>query len=201
MLAAAWSPCRLQAQESHIGFSVKYDDASGKLDEDNTKLLCNKIQQVIARSNAGCVSASEVLFAIRPELTITQDDVVRTGMQDIHVYQAELTLYAVGCADNNVFHSTIVQLKGNGRSQHEAERQMLTRLNASDPRLTRFIHTSQERIEEFFVNNAPVFIAKADLLAKQEGPAAVAQAALAAAEPENFVTAMVCAALEELRLF
>lgn len=168
LLAAVQSlPAQVQEQESKIGFSVWKQTPPAELDENNTKLLYNKIEQVIARNSAGAVSASSVLFAIRPELIILQNDVVRNGVQDIHVYKAELTLYAIGCADDNVFASAVLSLNGNGRSQQEAIRQMISRLNISDARLTRFIRTSQEKIETFFIENAPTIIAKADLLAQQ----------------------------------
>ncbi len=155
------------AQESRIGFSVQLSSLSEELSEANQNILKNKIEQIIARNSAGAVSASSVLFSIRPELIITQNDIVRTGMQDVYVYRAELTLYAVGQADENVFASVVIPLNGNGRSKNEAVRQMLNRLNISDVKITRFIRNAQEKIENFFIDNASAFILKADMLAKQ----------------------------------
>ena len=158
----------LSAQESRIGFSVSMNDNPNGLTDEATVALTNKINQILARNNAGTSAASSILFSIRPELIFTQSNVVNTGMRQLYVERGELTLYATNRADGNIFASVSISTEGSDKSKDFAIRKMINRINISDVRITNFIRTAQSRIEEYYATITPSLIIKAEMLAKQK---------------------------------
>lgn len=159
---------KIDAQESRIGFSAWVEAMPAEMDDSNVQTLTNKVDQIITRNSAGATTASSVLFSIRPELVITQSDVVNTGVRPVHVVRAELTLYAVGRMDSSTFGSVVVPLEGNGNSMQTALRSMCNHIRIADPQFTRFIRTAQQKIEEYFIDITPTLLTKADMLAKRQ---------------------------------
>ncbi len=162
------SLANVSAQESKIGFSVCSDKTQIGLNDGNAAILVNKINQILARNNAGATATSSILFSIRPELVCIQSDVVNTGVRQVYVERGELTLYATNRADGNIFESVAISLEGSDISKDNAIRKMINRINISDVRITRFIRSAQSRIEEYYIDITPKLIIKAETLAKQK---------------------------------
>ena len=161
----------INAQEtiqSRIGFSYTPGNYPPEITENLARSLENKVNQIISRSCAGASIASSAAFAIRPEVVISSQDVVSTGMRGVYVSRGELTLYAVGLLDNNTYASVRIPVEGSASNNAQAAlNQMILRVNISDVRIARFIQTAQQKIEEFFAKNTPILIQKADALAKK----------------------------------
>lgn len=166
-MATFFSVASQVSVQSRIGFSYEPGNYPEEITENVQKVLENKVNQIIARNCAGASIASSAIFAIRPEVVISSQDVVSTGMRGVYVSRGEITLYAVGLMDNNTYASVVIPVEGSAsHNAQSAINQMIQRINISDIRIVRFIQTAQQKIEEFFVQNTPVLIQKSEVLAK-----------------------------------
>ena len=160
--------CAQVAVKSRIGFSYEPGTYPVEITDNVARTLENKVNQIISRNCAGASIASSAVFAIRPEVIITSQDVVSTGMRGVYVSRGEVTLYAVGLLDGNTYASIIIPIEGSAPNNAQAAiNQMIQRINVSDVRIVRFIQTAQQKIEDFFVENTPVLMQKAEVLAKK----------------------------------
>ncbi len=160
--------CAQVAVQSRIGFSYASGTYPSEITDNVARTLENKVNQIISRNCVGATIASSAVFAIRPEIVILSQDVISTGMRGVYVSRGEITLYAVGLLDGNTYASVIIPMEGSApNNAQSAINQMIQRINISDVRIVRFIQTAQQKIEEFFVENTPVLMQKAEILAKK----------------------------------
>ena len=153
--------------KSRVGFSYEPGSYPVEITENLARSLENKVNQIISRNCAGASIASSAIFVIRPEVFITSSNVVNAGMRDVHAVKGEITFYAAGILDGNIYASVVVLIEGHSNTEQGAITQMIQRINVSDVRIVRFIQTAQQKIEEFFVENTPILIQKSEILAKR----------------------------------
>ena len=153
--------------KSRVGFSYESGNYPVEITENLARSLENKVNQIISRNCAGASIASSAIFVIRPEFFITSSNVVNAGMRDVHAVKGEITLYAAGILDGNIYASLVLPIEGHANTEQGAITQMIQRINVSDVRIVRFIQTAQQKIEEFFVENTPILIQKSEVLAKK----------------------------------
>ena len=166
VLSVFLSTQRVSAQESLIGFSTYLETEPACLSENGTRFLVSKIDQMIVRNCASTKTfASTVLFAIRPEIIMTEDRTVNAGIGLMYIKEAELTLSAISRADGSIFNSIVVNLSGDGSSKTEAERRLLESFNPRAARFAQFIRSSQEKIENHFENITGPMCKQAEALA------------------------------------
>ncbi|MBE6250500.1 MAG: hypothetical protein E7111_02475 [Bacteroidales bacterium] len=156
------------AQSSRIGFSTWVRNISDCMDEANTRLLVSKVDQMIARNCAGVTTASCVMFSICPEVIISHENVVQTGARNVYVKKGELSLSVINRVDGSQFSAMSIALEGNGTTESQAMRAMLSRINIADTRFTHFIRGSQERIVAYYAETLPAFITKAEMYASRK---------------------------------
>lgn len=149
-----------QTGSDGIGFSSWIKDPIDGFSEQNTKSVTVKIDQIIARNSAGATSALSVVFAIYPEFIITREDVVKTGMKNIYVINAELTLFAVNKADMSNYGSVTIALKGNGNSKSQCIGSMLNTIRPTNPALARFVFAARDKIAEYYTKSMPQIMTK-----------------------------------------
>ena len=159
--------CAQVAVQSRVGFSYEPGTYPIEITDNVARTLENKVNQIISRNCAGASIASSAVFAVRPEVIITSSNIVNAGLRDVYAIRGEVTLFAVGLLDGNTYASVILPVEGHGNTEQIAINQMIQRINISDVRIVRFIQTAQQKIEEFFVENTPVLMQKAEVLAKK----------------------------------
>lgn len=147
--------------EINIGFSSWYKSPIDVLNEDNTKALKVKIDQVIARNGAGATSAMSAIFVIYPEFIVTSSDVVENGLMPMTIVRAELSLFVVNRADMSNYGSVILPLEGNGSNEQAAIRSMISRVQVTNPQITRMIKNAREKIADYYAAQLPTILAKA----------------------------------------
>ena len=91
--------------KSRVGFSYESGNYPVEITENLARSLENKVNQIISRNCAGASIASSAIFVIRPEFFITSSNVVNAGMRDVHAVKGEITLYAAGILDGNIYAS------------------------------------------------------------------------------------------------
>lgn len=157
---------RASAQNSLIGFSTYLEKEPACLSETGAHQLVSKVDQMIVRNCASTKTfASTVLFAIRPDIIITEDRTVNAGIGLMYIKEAELTLSAISRADGSIFNSIVINLSGDGSSKAEAERRLLDSFNPRAARFAQFIRSSQEKIETHFENITGPMCKQAEALA------------------------------------
>lgn len=150
--------------ETNIGFSSWYKSPIDVLNEDNTKFLKVKIDQMIARNGAGATSAMSAVFVIYPEFIITSSDVMENGLMSMTIVRAELSLFVVNRADMSNYGSVILLLEGNGSNEQAAIRSMISSVQATNSQITRMIKSAREKIADYYVAQLPTILAKAKSL-------------------------------------
>lgn len=154
------------AQDSLIGFSTYLETKPACLSENGTHLLVSKVDQMIVRNCAGAKTfASTVLFAIRPDIIVTEERTVNAGIGLMYIKEAELTLSAISRADGSIFNSIVINLSGDGSSKAEAENRLINSFNPRASRFAQFIRSSQEKIETHFENITGPMCKQAEALA------------------------------------
>ncbi|MEF9985978.1 MAG: hypothetical protein RSC28_08545 [Bacteroidales bacterium] len=146
-----------------VSFSSWLKEPIEELNEQNTKALLLKIDQVIARNCKGA-PAQSALFAIYPQFTITKSDIVETGMKSVHVIRAEVSLFAVNRIDMGVYGSVSLQLQGNGNSQQNCIRSIINQIRVTNPTLSKFIIRAKEGIVEHYKAGLPTTLTKVNSL-------------------------------------
>lgn len=149
-----------------IDLGVRIDPATvAQLGENNAAALRNKLSRIITRNGMADVSG---FFAVVPTLTVTDDGTVDTGMTDIRVVRADLTLAVVNTMDNTVFASQTVALQANGKSDEACMRSLINRLNVNDVRFAKMIRDVQQSIADYYARQMPKILAKVNSLIARE---------------------------------
>lgn len=156
------------AEPNCVGYSAQiFENTVSDLNEENQKLLLNKVDQIIARNAAG-KTAFYNAFSIVAEFAITDNQVASTGLQNVYVAKGELTLFAINNIDKSRYGSTISNLTGTGSAKELAIKNMIQTIKATDPTYAKFIKNSTGKIIDYYNNNMGVVIKKAETLIAQE---------------------------------
>lgn len=156
------------AQTPKIGFTTWIMNPSYCMDEANIKMLISKVDQIIARNNAGVTTASSVMFSICPEIILNHEGVVQTGVRNVYVKRGELLLSVVSRVDGSSFASLSIALEGSGTTESAAMRGIISQINIADTRFTHFIRGAQDRIMKYYTESLPSFLTRADMYASRQ---------------------------------
>lgn len=165
-LAALLLLCPALRAQNTIDLAAYVDEGTvAQMGESNAAALRNKISRIITRNGMADVSG---IFALVPTLTVTDDGTVDTGMTDLHVVRADLTLAVENTLDNTTFASQTVQLQASGKSREACMRSLINRLNVNDVRFAKMLKDVQERIADYYSRQMPRILAKVNSLIGRE---------------------------------
>ncbi|MEG1955571.1 MAG: hypothetical protein RSC07_03415 [Mucinivorans sp.] len=160
-------PLAAAAQNNCIAFSPVIGEQMDELSKKSLETLRLKTEQIITRSNAAKTSLYSA-FVIYPELNILENETVQAGVNNITVISAELTLFAANSIDQSRYGSTTITIEGSGTSKNQAISNMMQSIKPTNPIFVKFIKNATQEIADYYTDNMPVVIRKAETLVAGE---------------------------------
>lgn len=131
----------------------------------NLNALKQKVEQIIARNNAGAASVYNA-FVIQPELVLGETKKTEGLLRDVTLVAGEFSLTARNKYDDSLYGTVVIEVQGDATgSTDEAIASLISGIKATDPAFVRFIRTTRKRIAEFYNQNCPDIMKKAQALA------------------------------------
>ncbi len=150
----------MQSQENAIKFNLLPIESS-EMPEAVTSTIGRKIATALNRSNAMTENAANV-FAIRPEIVVTDAAESEGMIREVARVSAELTISAFNTVDGTVYHSATIPLKGSATGGKQATMKALANsMKATDPAYVRFVRTARNRINDYYAENCGNIIEEA----------------------------------------
>lgn len=120
-----------------------------------------KVEQIIARNNAGATSVYNA-FVIQPELVLGETKKTEGLLRDVTLVTGEFSLTARNKYDDSVYGTVVVEVQGDATGSKDAAiSSLISSIKVTDPAFVRFIRTSRKRIAEFYAQNCPAILKKA----------------------------------------
>ena len=151
------------AAQDNIHFVADTPTQKG-LSQKNMDALKLKVEQIIARNNAGTASLYNA-FVIQPELVLGETKKTEGLLRDVTLVTGEFSLTARNKYDDSVYGTTVIEVQGDATgSKDDAIASLISGIKVTDPAFVRFIRTTRKRIADFYQQNCPVIIKKAEVL-------------------------------------
>ena len=123
-----------------------------------------KVEQIIARNNAGAASVYNA-FVIQPELVLGVTKKTEGLLRDVTLVTGEFSLTARNKYDDSVYGTAVIEVQGDATgSKEDAIASLISSIKVTDPAFVRFIRTTRKRIAEFYDQNCSVILKKAQAL-------------------------------------
>lgn len=152
--------------QGSISISVVVPTQQITMDKNTFSILKSRIESIMASN--GVSSASYGGIVMYPVVNVVGQEMVETGMKNMHVIDLELNLYIKQIITETTFGSTSIICRGSGYSLDEAKRNAMTKIKATDTRIKSFIHTAKEKIYQYYGTNTDAIITKAESMAHME---------------------------------
>ena len=146
---------------SSIPLGVSLPTEMDSVPEGARTLLINRLQQVATQT--GQPSALSPRFVLTATTTTLEREII-SGSNPQVVHNMELNLYVVDFFEKKIFTSTNLQLKGVGKTDNRAYLAAFRQLRSSDPRLTRFLSDSRQKIGSYYDRYCEQVIQRAENL-------------------------------------
>lgn len=148
------------AAQDNIHFVAGTPTQKG-LSQKNMDALKLKVEQIIARNNAGTASLYNA-FVIQPELVLGETKKTEGLLRDVTLVTGEFSLTARNKYDDSVYGTAVIEVQGDATgSKDDAIASLISDIKVTDPAFVRFIRTTRKRIADFYQQNCPVIIKKA----------------------------------------
>lgn len=149
-----------------IGIAPYVSDQVEYLPSGGRGNLQNKLSQIISSNGFGH-SLSNTRFILTPNISVIDKHVVGGAPPKVAL-NLEVNLYVGDGWSGKKFGSTSVILKGVGTNENKAYINALRQLNVNDPRISRLISASKERILEFYQTECDFILKEAQVAANQK---------------------------------
>jgi len=126
-----------------------------------------KLKQIVAGAGLAA-SGLDQSFVIYPNFVILEENLVETGMQNMHRVAAEKSLYIKQSETGVIFASVSRRVVGTGRTKQDAILSAIQNMPARDAELTAFIETGKQKIIQHYEQRCGDIILKADALVKRQ---------------------------------
>lgn len=153
--------------QNTINFTGVYPDQDN-LSTDAKEKLKLKVEQIIARNNAGATSVYNA-FIIQPTLEVQETKATEGLVRNVTLVTGELTLTAKNLYDESIYGTVVMSLEGDATGNQETALNALIRnIKITNPVFTRFIRTTRQKIEEHYINNCQTIITKAQTMVSMD---------------------------------
>lgn len=133
------------AAQNTINFAAGTPAQKG-LSRENAEALRLKVEQILARNNAGTTSA-DAPYTVQPELVRGETARTEGLLRDVTLVTGELSLTARNSRDGSVYATLVVELKGDATgSEEQAVASLIAGIKVTDRAFVRFIRTARKRI-------------------------------------------------------
>lgn len=150
-----------------IALSVVLPENIEGMDSSNNSKLESKIIQIVSNSGLAA-NGYNSNFIIYPKLAIYDNKVVESGMQDITVFNLDLTLIIKQVDNNMIYSSCNTSIKGYGYSKQIAISNAISKIKINDTIFIDFIDKGKKRIIEYYESRCNDLIVQADGLSKRQ---------------------------------
>jgi hypothetical protein len=150
-----------------IALSVVLPENIEGMDSYNYSKLESKIIQIVSNSGLAA-NGYNSNFIIYPKLAIYDNKVVESGMQDITVFNFDLTLIIKQVDNNMIYSSCNISIKGYGNSKQIAISNAISKIKINETTFIDFIDKGKRRIIEYYESRCNDLIVQADGLSKRQ---------------------------------
>ncbi|WP_291529816.1 hypothetical protein [Bacteroides sp. UBA939] len=134
------------------------------LNQKNKDALKLKVEQILARNNAGVASLYNA-FVIQPELVLGETRKTEGLLRDVTLVTGEFSLTARNKYDDSVYGTAVIEVQGDATgSTDDAIASLISSIKVTDPAFVRFIRNTRKHITEFYQQNCPIIIEKARVM-------------------------------------
>ncbi len=152
--------------QGELQFTILKSNQKG-LSEEVVENLDLRLKQIFARNSAAAASPYNV-FAIEPVFEFSEELEVDGLIEGMSVVKGELTLIAKNLVDGTIYYNMVFPVKGSGvGGKEKAMKSMLTGIKSTDPKFTRFIRTTRQKITDYYAVNCSAILERAELLCTQ----------------------------------
>lgn len=141
--------------EINIGVAIP---KQGEIQGQCVRMLDSRLKRAI--SDCGVSSAQWGDFFLVPTATVSEEEIIETGMSNIYKVQVDLTLGVCQLANDATYGSESWTLKGSGPNREKAMMSAFTNWKGG-PQFTGFIEETKKKIEDYFISNRASLLAKA----------------------------------------
>lgn len=135
------------AAQENIHFLAGTPTQEG-LSRKNAEALKLKVEQILARNNAGTVSKGNV-YVIQPELVLGETKRTEGLVRDVTLVTGELSLTARNREDGSTYATVTLEVQGDTTgSEEQAIAALISQIKVTDRSFVRFIRTARKRIAE-----------------------------------------------------
>lgn len=150
------------AAQAQIMLTPFVDSTAGGLDENNVSVLEGNLRTLISRAGLESAYGGRFILAVKVSLL----DKTMTSTIPVKVKQKVQLTFAIGDSQTGTcYGSTTTELSGVGDTDVQATLACFRNLRVT-PELKALIATSKDRIIDYYDNNAPAILAKAQSLVK-----------------------------------
>lgn len=150
-----------------IALSVVMPDNVDGLDNSQISKLQTKVTQIVTETGLAATGYNNN-FVIYPKFAIYDSNVVESGIQNITVVTADLSLF-IKQVDNNLVFSTINKpLKGSGSTKALAITNAISKISISDQDFKTFIETGKQKIFSYYTTKCDDILNIADTYIKRQ---------------------------------
>jgi hypothetical protein len=150
-----------------IALSVVLPDNIEKLDAGQMSKIQTKISQIVTNSGIAA-SGYNNNFIIYPKFAIYETEVVETGMQNITVVNAELSLFIKQVENNVLFATMSKKIKGSGKNAQAAITNAISAISPNDAQYKTFIQTGKNKIVQYYESKCQDIMNKSQSLANMK---------------------------------
>ncbi len=130
-----------------------------------SKLLENKVSQIIAKNGLGGSSNSRFVVAVNV-VEVTKD--ITPTTPPMHAYTLDVNFYIADGIEGTVFSSTSIQVKGVGTTDDKAYIAALKNVKPADMGLKSMIETGKNKIVEYYNSHCDFIIKEAETAASRQ---------------------------------
>jgi len=139
-----------------------YVPDSDILNASNKEKLKSKMIQFLTKSGFGSDNLTSASFLMYPKIDIVENFQLDAGTEPQQGVVSEITFIIKQIPESKVFGSTIIKVKGVGKTKDEAFRNSFSTINTSDPSLVDFVKSTREKIVKHYTDDCDVIIAAAE---------------------------------------
>lgn len=160
--------CSIKAQNANadVYIGVVCPEQMDDLSTATLQRLRHKIEQ-IATAN-GVTTYSDGTFILYPAFDLFDVRTVESGMKNIIVAKAEMTLCVMQVSTGMKVNSVSTSLSGSGFNKSEAVANAISKIDTQSPVYAKFLSESRTRVYSYYETNCSKLIQKAKALAVQQ---------------------------------
>ncbi len=143
------------------------NNSESKLPESSLSILTSKINNIVAKSGIGGNNFNNPRFVLYTKFITTKKNII-TGISSGVSISAEIYLHIGDAFGKTIFASYVIQIKGYGSNLGSAMSDAIKNFDTDQPKIQEFVSEGLSKINNYFINQCPLIIAKSKALASEQ---------------------------------